>query len=187
MARRHANAARASKIAHGERKRRYGGNLRIHVRHDAVSGQDGSRHLHEQLALVTRVTRNRNTRVLEIRIQVIGEALRGATDGIDIHAIRASAKRAAQARRAESQILEECVHRRRIVARVSRSLHFGQLDRKLLVRYVGNPTLQSNTHIAFFHFVSPNAKADCRIAIKAQPFAVSDVRLRKIPHEPNST
>ena len=147
------------------------------MRHNAVSSQDRGRHLHEQLALIARITRNRNAWVLEIRIQVVRETLRSAADGIDVHAIRASAKRAAQTRRTEGQILEECVYRRRIVARIGRLLHFGQLSRKLLVGHIGNPTLQFSTHIAIFHFVSPN-RPKASFARKGKSFGRADVRFR---------
>ncbi len=182
MAGRHADAARTAQIAHGPRKRRHRGYLRVHMRHDAIRSQNGGRHLHEQLAFVARVARDGDARVFEMRIQIVGEALRCATHRVDIHAIRARAQRSAQARRAERQILEERIHRGGVVARIGRSLHLGQLGRKLFVGNVGNPTVQFSTHIAICHFLSPNTKAAFRIAIKAQPFAALDVRLRKIPH-----
>ena len=69
MARRHADAARAAQVAHGERKRRRRFDAWVEVRDDPVRGQHFGRMANELFALVTAVARNRYRRALEVRIQ----------------------------------------------------------------------------------------------------------------------
>ena len=109
MAGRHADAHAAPKVAHGEAQRRRGLDARVDERADAVGRQHTRCGFDELLAHVAAVARDGDARVGEVRVNVIGEALRGLRDGVDVHAVRARADDAAQACRAEGEILVEGV------------------------------------------------------------------------------
>ena len=154
MAGGHADAARAAQVAHGPRKRGDRGDARIHVGRHAVGGHDGGRGAHEQLAVVAAVAGDGHRGVVEVRVQVICEALRGAAHRVDVHAVRAGAQHAAQAGGAERQVLEEGVGHRGVVAGIGLRLHVGQLGRQIGVLHVLNPMRKLGAHIDIAHKVS---------------------------------
>ena len=150
----HADAARTAQVAHGPRKRGDRGDARVHVCRHAVGGHDGGGGAHEQLTVVAAVAGYGDGGVVEVRVQVIGEALRGAAHRVDVHAVRAGAQNAAQARGAERQVLEEGVGHCGVVAGVGLRLHVGQLSRQIGVLHVLNPMRKLGAHIDIAHKVS---------------------------------
>ena len=144
VARGHADTAGALEVARGPRERRHGGDLGIHVRGHAVGSQDRRSGLDEQLAVVATVARDGHGGLLEVLYQVIGEALRSATDGVNVHAVGAGAERAAQASGAERELLEERVGDRLLVARL---LHGLELRKELLIFHILNPNGEKLVHI----------------------------------------
>ena len=114
---------------------------------DAIGRQHLGGHVAEELALVARVAADGNAGLVEVRLEVVGQALRGECDRVDVHAVRAGAENAAQACRAELEVLEECVLNGLLVA-----LHGGELLGKL---GVGDPLRPAGvlTHRALVHAV----------------------------------
>ena len=153
----HADAARALKIARGPGQRGHRGDLGVHVRGHAVGSQDRRGSLDEQLTLVAAVARDGHGGVLEVLDQVVGEALRGAADGVDVHAVGAGAQRAAQTRSAECEVLEERIGDRALVARL---LHRLQLGEKLFISDVLDPRGEKLMHISHgLTFPNPTCRA----------------------------
>ena len=107
MACRHADTARTFEVARGPRKGGYGRNLRIDVGRHAVSCQNRRRRLNEKLALVAAITSNGDRRIIERLVEVIGKALRGTTDRVDIHAIGARADSSAKTSGSKLEVLEK--------------------------------------------------------------------------------
>ena len=141
------DAGRAPQVARGEGAGRRGLQARVEVRRDAVGRQYLGRHVAEELALVARVAADGHAGLVEVCLEVVGQALRGKGDRVDVHAVRAGAEHAAQARRAELQVLEERVLNGPLVA-----LHGAELLGKL---GLGDPLRPAGvlTHRAFVHAV----------------------------------
>ena len=106
---RDADAGGALEVARGERQRGDGLDARIHERLDAVGGQHAGGGPHEVLALVARVACDGDRGVLEVGVEVGGEALRGLGNRVDVHAVGAHAERAAQARGTKGEAAVEGV------------------------------------------------------------------------------
>ena len=106
---RNADAGGALEVARGVRQRGHRLDARVDERLDAVGGKHAGGGLHEVLALVARVARDGDRGVLEVRVEVGGEALRGLGDRVDVHAVGAHAQRAAEARRAKGKAAVEGV------------------------------------------------------------------------------
>ena len=81
----------------------------IDVDVDAVGCQDAGGDLLEVLALQARVAGQGQRRVLVVGIQVVGDALGGLGDHVDVHAVGADAERAAQAGGAKGEAAVEGV------------------------------------------------------------------------------
>ena len=82
---------------------------RVEVDVDAVGGEHAGRDLLEVLALEARVARERERGVVVVRVEVVGEALRGLGDHVDVHAVGADAEHAAKAGGAEREVAVEGV------------------------------------------------------------------------------
>ena len=141
------DAGRAPQVARGEGAGGRGLQARVEVSCDAVGRQHLGGYMAEKLALVARVAADGNAGLVEVRLEVVGQALRGECDRVDVHAVRAGAENAAQACRAELEVLEECVLNGLLVA-----LHGGELLGKL---GVGDPLRPAGvlTHRALVHAV----------------------------------
>ena len=151
MARSHVDAGAAAQVAHGERKRGRGLDARIHQAADAVGGKHARGRAHEQLAFVARVARDGDAGVFEAGVEVLCQTLGGARHGVDVHAVGAGPDHAAQARRAEFKILEECIGDRSVVGlRKPR-----ELCGKLVVRHAFAPVREGSAHVDFAHIPSP--------------------------------
>ena len=87
-------------------------------------------------------------------VQVVGEPLRGTPYGVDVHAVRARAERAAKARRPKGEVPEESVGERGLVPCFDRFLHAGKLGGKVGLRHVFDPSRHFGMHIARVHFCS---------------------------------
>ena len=80
---------------------------------EAVRGEDVGHTLGEHARIVAAVVAHGHANLLarEILLQVVGQALRGGTHRVDIHAVRAHAHNAAQTARTEFQVLVEALHK----------------------------------------------------------------------------
>ena len=107
MACRHADAARTIEVARRPRKGGHGRNLGIDVGRHAVGSQKRRRCLNEKLALVAAITSNGNGRIIERLVEVIGKALRGTTDRVDIHTIGTSADGSTKTSGSKLEVLEK--------------------------------------------------------------------------------
>ena len=141
---RHADTARAVQVAGGPRERGNRRDLGVDVGLHAVGSQNGGRHAHEEVALVAAIARDGNARVLEVFHQVVRKALRGATDGVDVHAVGARAQRAAQAGGAELKVLEEGIGDGVLVTGI---LHGLELGGQLRIRDILDPRIEKLVHI----------------------------------------
>lgn len=141
---RHAHAARARKVAHGPGERGHRRNLGIELGGYTVGSKNGGRGLNEELTVVAAVARDGNRGVLEILNEIFRKALGCTADRIDVHAVRAGAKRAAQACRAELEVLEERVGDSVFV---SRFLHCLELGEQLVIRDIGDPLIEEYMYI----------------------------------------
>ena len=157
VARGHADAAGALEVAGGPGERGHRGNLGVDVGGHAVGGQNSGRGLHEQLTVIAAIARDSDRGVLEVLHQVVGEALRGAADGVDVHAVGAGPQRAAQARSAECEVLEERIGDRALVARL---LHRLQLGEKPFISDILDPRGEKLMHISHgLTFPNPTYRA----------------------------
>ena len=107
MACRHADAARTIEVARRPRKGGHRRNLGVNVGRHAVSSQNRRRCLDEKLALVAAVAGDGNGRIIERLVEVIGKALRGTTDRVDIHTIGASADGSTKTSGSKLEVLEK--------------------------------------------------------------------------------
>ena len=110
------DARGGAEVAHRKGQRGNGLDARIDVDVDAIGRQHAGRHALEVLALVARVTRERQRGVLVVGVQVVRHALGGLRDHVDVHAVGAHAERAAQARRAKGEVAIEGVEEFVLVA-----------------------------------------------------------------------
>ena len=110
------DARGGAEVAHRKGQRGNGLDARVDVDVDAVGRQDAGRHALEVLALVARVTRERQRGVLVVGVQVVRHALGGLRDHVDVHAVGAHAERTAQARRAKGEVAIEGVEELVLVA-----------------------------------------------------------------------
>ena len=104
-----ADACGALEVARSEGQRRHRLDTRVDERLHAVGGQHAGRGLHELLALVARVARDGDGGVLVVGVEVGGEALAGLRHRVDVHAVGADAKGAAQAGRTKGEAAVEGV------------------------------------------------------------------------------
>ena len=98
------NAAIAAKIAHRERKRGCRHQPGIDVHANAVRGKNTRRSLGKEPGVDAAVVGDGNGETCGVIFEIIGIALRGFSDGKNIHAVRARAEHAAQPAGAEFQL-----------------------------------------------------------------------------------
>ena len=142
-------------MAHRKGQRGDGLDARVHVDVDAIGGKHASGDLLEVLALVARVAREGERGVLVVGVQVVGDALGGLCDHVDVHAVGADAERAAQACRAEGEVAIEGVEELVLVAVLD---ELGELGREVGIGDVVLPGLDrgldASVHSVFPHFRS---------------------------------
>ena len=97
------HAAVTVAVQHGEGKGRRGHKLAVKVDLDAARCHDAGGFPGKQLAFMAAVVGNGDRRGGVLRKQVVGEALGGLPDGIQVHAVGAGAQLAAQTAGAKLQ------------------------------------------------------------------------------------
>ena len=105
----HADARAAAQIAHSPGQRRGGLQPGVQVGGDAVGGQHAGGLAAEQLALVAAVVADGYFFRQACGVDVVRQALGGAADGVDIHAVAACADDAAQTACAKGQVAVKAV------------------------------------------------------------------------------
>ena len=109
VGRRENDARGGVQVANRERERGNGLDARIDVDVNAVGGEDARGDLLEVLALVPRVTREGERGLVVMSVEIVGDALGGLGDDMDVHAVGADAEHAAQARSSERKVAIEGV------------------------------------------------------------------------------
>ena len=109
VARRDDNAAARAKIAHRKRERGRRHQPGIDVYANAVRGKNSCRSLGKETGVDAAVVGDRNGRRGKARFEIIGIALRGFSDGENIHAVCAGADHAAQSAGTEFQLAVKAV------------------------------------------------------------------------------
>ena len=123
-------------VAHREGERGDRLDARVDVDVDAVGGEHAGGDALEVLALVAGVARERERRVLVVRVQVVRDTLGGLGDHVDVHAVGAHAERAAQAGGAEGEVAVEGVEELLLVALAAEVV---ELDHQVGLRNVVLP------------------------------------------------
>ena len=93
----------------------------------AICGKNIGRKLGKQAAVVTTVMAYHHSnffQILEILVQIIGQALRSCPHRVNVHTVRAYSHDAAQTARSEFQILIERLHQLRLVGIVEHLAYF---------------------------------------------------------------
>ena len=122
------NAALAAEVADGKRHFRRGAHVVEEIHLDTVGRENVSGGFGEEAAVVAAVVPNDHLdfiEVLEVLVQIVGEALRGRAHRIDVHAVRARSHNAAQSARAEFEAAIEGVDERRLVLVFKHGFHAG--------------------------------------------------------------
>ena len=109
VAGRHADTRAAAQVAHRPGQCRGGFQPGVEVGGNAVGGQHAGGLAAEQLTLMAAVVPDGDLFRQVCGVDVIRQALRGAADGVDVHAVAARADHAAQAARAKSQVTVKAV------------------------------------------------------------------------------
>ena len=107
MAGREHDARGGVQVAHREGERGNRLDARIEVDVHAVGGKHAGGDALEVLTLEARVARDGDGRVVVVGVEVVGNALGGLGDDVDVHPVGAHAQNAAQASRAEGEIAVE--------------------------------------------------------------------------------
>ena len=117
MAGRHHDAGRSAELAH----RKAQGGHRLDTGEEEgpypIGCENRRRRAHEELAVVAAIAGDGDGWRVEVRFEVIGNALGRLPHRVDVHAVGARPEHAAQTRRPEGKILEEGVFERRRIAR----------------------------------------------------------------------
>ena len=136
------DAALATEVADGEGHFGRGAHIIEEIYLDAVGGEDVGRSLGEEAAVVAAVVAHYHTdlfQILEILVQVVGEALCGGAHRVDVHAVRSGPHDATQTARAEFERTVEGVNKLGFVGIFNHGLH--GLLRFGIVAIGGHPLL----------------------------------------------
>ena len=155
--REHDTGARVQ-VAHGKRQRGDRLDAGIDVDVDAVGGQHARSDLLEVLALEAGVTRKGERGVLVVRVEVIGYALGGLGNHIDVHAVGANAQHAAETGGAKRKVAIEGVAQLVLIARLDELL---KLRGKIGLGNVGLPEIDDFLDVCV-HVIPPRLRPSAR-------------------------
>ena len=122
------DTALAAQMADSERHFGRGAHVVEEIYLDAVGREDVGTGLGKEAGVVSAVVTHhyRNlVQILEGGVEIVGQALRGSANGIDVHAVGAGAHDSAQTARTKLQTSVEGVDEGRLIGVVEHSLHFG--------------------------------------------------------------
>ena len=120
-------AALASEMTDGERKLRRGTERVEEIHLDAVGREDVGHDLGEEARVVAHVVTYGNLdfrEILEVLLEIVGQALGSGAHGVDVHAVAAGSHDASQSAGTEFEIAVECIDQLGLVVGFEHAFHF---------------------------------------------------------------